>query len=104
MTTLPAPVLRDGGMDNDTVVQMTSLRVQYRQLTTFAAILERAGHYLEAAEQWRQAERMAPGAQSRFWCEARQAWCLRRISLAPQSYRQAGRKRVCTPGPERHWG
>lgn len=99
MTTLSIPPVIDGGMVSDAVVQMTSLRVQYRQLTTNAAILERAGHYPEAAEQWRQAELLAPGAKSRFWCEARQAQCLRRIPQAPQSYEQAGRKRASKPGP-----
>ncbi|MBS3894859.1 MULTISPECIES: ANR family transcriptional regulator [Serratia] len=94
MTTMLTPSACEGGMVTEAVVQLTSLRVQHRQLTTFAAMLERAGQYVEAAAQWQQAELHAPGEQSRLWCEARQARCLRMAPQAAHSYGQASRQRT----------
>lgn len=89
-----SPQSCESGMVSEEMVQMTSRRVLHRQLTTFAALLERVGQYLEAAEQWRQAELHAPGEQSQLWCEARRARCLRMAPHAAHSYEQASRQRT----------
>ncbi|WP_261437729.1 ANR family transcriptional regulator [Serratia proteamaculans] len=82
---------------NDVNEMMTSTRALYRQLSATAASLERAGIYPEAAEQWRQAGQVAPGAKSRFWCEVRQARCLREIPREVHSYGQANARRARKP-------
>lgn len=97
ISTHPVNPMGDDASINDAVAQMTSLRVQYRQLAAAAAALERAGIYPEAAEQWRQAGQLAPGVQSRFWCEVRQARCLREIPREVQSYGQASARRTRKP-------
>ncbi|HEJ7994552.1 TPA: ANR family transcriptional regulator [Serratia liquefaciens] len=98
MTTLSIHPESDNAPVNDVIEQMISTRALYRQLTAAAAALERAGIYPEAAEQWRQAWQLAPGAKSRFWCEVRQARCLRETPQESQSCGQTRRKRVRTPG------
>ncbi|EHN8908231.1 ANR family transcriptional regulator [Enterobacter ludwigii] len=94
MTTLSIHPESDNAPVNDVIEQMTSTRALYRQLTAAAAALERAGIYPEAAEQWRQAWQLAPGAKSRFWCEVRQARCLREIPREVHSYGRGSGKRA----------
>lgn len=98
MTAMSTPLSGEEGMVSEAVVQMTSLRVLHRKLTVFAAMLERAGQYLEAAAQWHQAELHAPGEQSQLWCEARRARCLRMAPQEAQSYGQASRQRTRKSG------
>lgn len=100
MTNLSTDPKGNAVTDREVETLMTSSRVLYRQLSAAAAALERAGIYPDAAEQWRQAGALAPGERSRFWCEVREARCLRATPREIQSYGQVSgkRRRKVAPG------